>query len=63
MRVSELIKLLRENGWYIVRYGKKHDLYGHPDKPDVLIPISRHKTEDVKPGTLKSILKDADLKL
>jgi predicted RNA binding protein YcfA (HicA-like mRNA interferase family) len=62
MRFSELTKLLKDDGWIVARSGKKHDLYAHPDKPGVLIPISRHKTEDVKPGTLSSIMKDAGLK-
>lgn len=62
MRFSELIKVLNANGWIIVRPGSNHDLYGHPDRPGVLIPVSRHKTEDVKSGTLNSILKKAGLK-
>jgi mRNA interferase HicA len=62
MRFTELIKLLKDDGWVVARSGKKHDLYSHPDKPGVLIPVSRHKTEDVKPGTLASIMKDAGLK-
>lgn len=61
MRFSESIKLLKDDGWVVARSGEKHDLYSHPDKPGILIPVSRHKTEDMKPGTLASIMKDAGL--
>jgi len=56
----EVIKLLKENGWFIEE-GKKHHLATNPNKPGIKIPIPRHK-KDLPIGTLKNILRSAELK-
>lgn len=60
MKVSEMLKILKKDGWFLHRNGKRHDLYRHPTK-NGQIPISRHKSQELKKGTEKSILKDAGL--
>ena len=57
MKTSELLKLLRKNGIEFIRHGKKHDIYYSPIT-DREFPVPRHKN-DVKKGTLDSILDDA----
>lgn len=59
MKTSELLKLFAKNGITLERHGKKHDIYRSPitGKP---ISVPRH-TAEIKPGTLKSIMKDAGL--
>lgn len=54
MKVSELIKLLKKNGCYIVRHGKKHDIWFSPLTGNQF-PVPRHPSQDVKKGTLASI--------
>jgi predicted RNA binding protein YcfA (HicA-like mRNA interferase family) len=44
-------------GWYFVRHGSKHDLYGHDNHPGILIPIPRHESKEVPTGTANNILK------
>lgn len=61
MKVTEILKLLRKDGWYLHKNGKKHDLYKHPTKPGQ-IPIPRHQSQELKKGTEQAILKDAGLK-
>lgn len=61
MKVNEIIKILKKDGWYLYRNGKKHDLYRHPTKTGQ-IPIPRHRSQELKTGTEKSILKDAGIK-
>jgi len=56
----EVIKLLKENGWFIEE-GKKHHLATNPNKPGIKIPIPRHK-RDLPIGTLNNILHAAGLK-
>jgi len=56
----ELLKLLKQNGWYIDE-GSKHHLATNPKKPGTKIPIPRHKG-DIPKGTLNNILKAAGLK-
>lgn len=61
MKYSELEKILRENGCYPRREGKGHTLWYSPIS-GATFTVGRHKTEDVKTGTLNSILKAAGLK-
>lgn len=61
MKVSELIKLLKKNKCYLIEHGKRHDMW-HSPITEKEFPVPRHKTQDVPPGTLNSILKDAGLK-
>jgi len=63
VKVSEIRKILENHGWYIVRHGSRHDLYSHPEHlKDPPIPVSRHIAQEMKKGTMKSILKQAGLK-
>ena len=57
MKGSELKRIITKEGWYFVRHGSKHDLYGHADHPGVLIPIPRHESREVPTGTANNILK------
>lgn len=60
MKTQELTKLLKKNGCYIKRNGKKHDiLFSEITKRE--FPVPRHKAE-IPPGTLNSITKDAGIK-
>ena len=60
MKGSELVKLLRKNGCYLVEHGARHDGWFSP-KTGKIFPVPRHKKE-VPIGTALSILKDAGLK-
>lgn len=60
-KVSQVLKLLKEDGWVLLRNGSRHDLYHRPTKPNV-IPLQRHGSQELAKGTLHSILKDAGLK-
>ena len=57
MKGSEIKKKVKKVGWYLVRHGSSHDLYGHDDHPGVLLPIPRHDSKEVPPGTAANILK------
>ena len=61
MKYSELEKILRQAGCHIDHEGKRHRMWYSPIT-DQTFPVGRHKSEDVKPGTLKSILEAAGLK-
>ncbi len=60
MKFSELYKKLEENGWYLDKT-KKHIQYRHPTIKG-MIPVGKHKSQEVPKGTLNSILKKAGLK-
>ena len=60
MKYSELIRKLKEDGWFLERT-KKHNIYIHPTKKNILV-VPKHAGKEVPTGTLNSILKQAGLK-
>lgn len=61
MKVRDVIKMLREDGWYLVATRGSHQQYKHPTKPG-RVTIAGHPSHDLAPGTLNSVLKQAKLK-
>jgi len=61
VKYSELKKLLKKYGCYKYREGGPHEHWYSPIT-DLIFPVGRHNTEDVKIKTLNSILKDAGIK-
>ena len=61
MKTSELTKLLKKNGCYIVEHGKEHDKW-HSNITDKDFRVPRHKSREIHTGTADRILKDAGLK-
>lgn len=60
MKSSSLIKLIKEDGWNLVRTKGSHHHFKHPNKKGIVtIP---HPKKDVPIGTANSILKQAGLK-
>jgi predicted RNA binding protein YcfA (HicA-like mRNA interferase family)/predicted RNase H-like HicB family nuclease len=61
VKVREVIKLIETDGWYLVRMKGSHRQYKHPTKPG-RVTIAGNLNDDIAPGTLNSILKQAQLK-
>lgn len=60
MTSQEAIRLIQEDGWYLVAVKGSHHQFKHPNKAGrVTIP---HPRKGLPPGTLNSILKQAGLK-
>ena len=53
--------MLDEDGWYLARTRGSHRQYKDPTKPG-LVTVAGKPGDDVAPGTLNSILKQAGLK-
>lgn len=60
MKVREVIKLIEEDGWYLVTTKGSHRQYKHPNKPG-RVTIAGHPGDELAPGTLNSVLKQAQL--
>ena len=58
MKVRELVRLLEEDGWYLVRQRGSHRQFRHPEKPG-LVTVAGKANDDLAPGTLNSIRKQA----
>ncbi|MCB0176549.1 MAG: type II toxin-antitoxin system HicA family toxin [Anaerolineae bacterium] len=61
MKVKEIVQLIKKDGWYLVRTRGSHQQYKHPTKTG-LVTIAGKPSDDLAPGTLNSILKQAGLK-
>ena len=61
MTTSELINLLKKSDCFLKEHGKRHDMW-HSPKTGNDFPVPRHAKQEIKTGTLNSILKDAGLK-
>lgn len=61
MKSSELLRLMKKDGWYEVRQKGSHIIMQHPTKPNI-IPVPFHASKEMKKGTLQAILKLADIK-
>jgi predicted RNA binding protein YcfA (HicA-like mRNA interferase family) len=61
MKSSELLRLLKRDGWFEVRQKGSHIIMRHPVKPD-MIPVPFHASKEMPKGTLRQILKMAGIK-
>ncbi len=61
MKVRDVIKLIEADGWYLARTKGNHRQYKHLIKVG-LVTIAGKPSDDLPPGTLNSILKQAGLK-
>jgi predicted RNA binding protein YcfA (HicA-like mRNA interferase family) len=61
MKVSEALHMLKEDGWFLVATRGSHRQFKHPVKPG-RVTVPGKPADDLAPGTLNSILKQAGLK-
>ena len=61
MKVQEVLRLLNEDGWMVVAVRGSHRQFKHPDKRG-RVTVAGKPSEELAPGTLNSILKQAGLK-
>jgi predicted RNA binding protein YcfA (HicA-like mRNA interferase family) len=60
MKVREGIRMLKDDGWEEVAQRGSHRQFKHGTKPGK-VTVAGKLSSDVKPGTLKSILRQAGL--
>ena len=61
MKVREVLRMLRDDGWVLVATRGSHRQYKHPTKPG-RVTVHGKPSDDLAPGTLNSVLKQAGLK-
>jgi predicted RNA binding protein YcfA (HicA-like mRNA interferase family) len=61
MKVREAIKLIEADGWFLVATRGSYRQYKHPRKPG-RVTVAGKPSDDLAPGTLNSILKQAGLR-
>ncbi len=61
MKVRDVIKVVEEDGWYLVAQEGSHRQYKHPTKRG-RVTIAGHLNDDLGVGTLHSIRNQAQLR-
>ncbi|WP_088239553.1 type II toxin-antitoxin system HicA family toxin [Calothrix rhizosoleniae] len=57
---KQLCKIIEQRGWILQRITGSHHIYQNPDF-DKILSILVHKNKNLKVGTLKALMKIADL--
>ena len=60
-KIRQIIKQIEQDGWYLVATRGSHRQFKHPSKPG-RVTIAGNAGDELAPGTLNSILKQAQLK-
>lgn len=61
MKVREAVRLIERDGWHLVRIRGSHRQYRHHRKKG-LVTVPGKMNDDLAPGTMNNILKQAGLK-
>ena len=61
VKVRDVLKMLQDDGWVIVRQRGSHRQLKHTAKPG-LVTVAGQPGDELAPGTLNSVLKQAGLK-
>jgi len=61
MKINDILIMLKNDGWFLVTTRGSHRQFKHPTKSG-RVTVSGKPSDDLAPGTLNSILKQAKLK-
>jgi predicted RNA binding protein YcfA (HicA-like mRNA interferase family) len=61
MKVSQILRMLHDDGWFLVATRGSHRQFKHHSKPG-RPTVAGKPSDDLAPGTINSILKQAGLK-
>ncbi|MGB3588041.1 MAG: type II toxin-antitoxin system HicA family toxin [Tunicatimonas sp.] len=62
MKVKEVIKLIKKDGWYLIRQRGSHKVFEHSTKSGIVVVPDHGGNKDLARGTENNILKQAGLK-
>jgi predicted RNA binding protein YcfA (HicA-like mRNA interferase family) len=60
LKVRQAVRLIEQDGWYLVATRGSHRQFKHPTKPG-RVTVAGKPSDDLAPGTVASILKQAGL--
>jgi len=61
MKVSDVLRMLQDDGWYLHSARGSHRQFKHPTTPG-RVTVAGKPSDDLASGTLNSILKQSGLK-
>lgn len=60
MKVRDVLKMLRGDGWVLKNQEGSHWQFVHPTKPGK-VTVAGHESDEMPPKTHKSIMRQADI--
>jgi predicted RNA binding protein YcfA (HicA-like mRNA interferase family) len=60
VKIRDILKILRRDGWVLVRQRSSHRQFQHREKPGT-VTVAGSPSQDLKPKTQRSILRQAGL--
>ena len=60
MKVRDVIRMLKDDGWYLVAVRGSHRQFKHPSRPG-RVTVAGKASHELARGTLNSVLKQAGL--
>ncbi|MBZ5555178.1 MAG: type II toxin-antitoxin system HicA family toxin [Acidobacteriia bacterium] len=60
MKIRDVIRLIEDDGWYMVATKGSHRQFKHSSKSG-RVTIAGHPNDDLAPGTLNSVFKQAQV--
>ncbi len=61
VKIKVILRVLADDGWVLVATRGSHRQFAHPTKPG-RVTVAGKDSDDLAPGTLNSILKQAGMK-
>ena len=61
MKIRDVLRVLTDDGWYLARTRGSHQQFKHATKRG-LVTVAGQPSDELAPGTLNSILKQAGLR-
>ncbi|HVC11538.1 MAG TPA: type II toxin-antitoxin system HicA family toxin [Burkholderiales bacterium] len=61
MKVGEVLRMLHDDGWFLVATRGRHRQFKHPSKAG-RVTVAGKPSDDLAAGTVNSILKQAAMK-
>ncbi|MCX6346643.1 MAG: type II toxin-antitoxin system HicA family toxin [Actinobacteria bacterium] len=61
MKIREIIRIIKKDGWFMVSQKGSHRQFKHHAKPG-RVTIAGNPGDDISAGTLNSVLKQAGIK-
>lgn len=62
MKCSELLRILRRDGWVEISQRGSHVKFKHPQKLKMIV-VPSHGSKEIASGTLQRIIKDSGITL
>jgi predicted RNA binding protein YcfA (HicA-like mRNA interferase family) len=56
-----MCELLSRRGWSLIRISGSHHIYTRAGPPRQVVSVPVHRNKDLKPGTQRSIMREADM--